>query len=73
MALYLGLMTGTSLDGLDIALLDIAPSSPDHERIRFIDGLDLPLPETLRTRLWQLMHCDEACFADLAAAEQALA
>ena len=73
MALYLGLMTGTSLDGLDIALLDIAPSSPDHERIRFIDGLDLPLPETLRSRLWQLMHCDEACFADLAAAEKALA
>ena len=58
MALYLGLMTGTSLDGLDIALLDIAPSSPDHERIRFIDGLDLPAVEPM-LRLGELLELSE--------------
>lgn len=76
MALYLGLMTGTSLDGLDVALLDIEPHQDCtalREHIRFIDGLDLPLPEPLRTRLWRLMHEDHAHFRDLAAAEQALA
>lgn len=73
MALYLGLMTGTSLDGLDIALLEIEPTSEHHERIHFVDGLDLAMPEVLRERLWRLMHEDEARFSDLAAAEQGLA
>ncbi|MGO2414948.1 MULTISPECIES: anhydro-N-acetylmuramic acid kinase [Cobetia] len=73
MALYLGLMTGTSLDGLDIALLEIESKTAEKERIRFVDGLDLPLPETLRECLWQLMHDDQVRFADLARAEQGLA
>ncbi|WP_158772505.1 anhydro-N-acetylmuramic acid kinase [Cobetia sp. L2A1] len=73
MALYLGLMTGTSLDGLDIALLEIEPHTMDREQIHFIDGLDLPLPATLRECLWRLMHDDQARFSDLALAEQELA
>ncbi|KJZ37674.1 anhydro-N-acetylmuramic acid kinase [Pseudomonas fluorescens] len=45
MALYIGVMSGTSLDGLDIALIEQAPA------IRLIATHYIPMPETLRTEL----------------------
>jgi anhydro-N-acetylmuramic acid kinase len=45
MALYIGVMSGTSLDGLDIALIAQAPA------IKLIATHYIPMPDTLRTEL----------------------
>jgi anhydro-N-acetylmuramic acid kinase len=45
MALYIGVMSGTSLDGLDIALIEQAPA------IKLIATHYTPMPETLRAEL----------------------
>ncbi|WP_047306329.1 anhydro-N-acetylmuramic acid kinase [Pseudomonas fluorescens] len=48
MALYIGVMSGTSLDGLDIALIEQDPA------IRLIATHYIPMPETLRAELLSL-------------------
>lgn len=45
MALYIGVMSGTSLDGLDIALIEQAPA------IKLIATHYIPMPELLRAEL----------------------
>ena len=45
MPLYIGVMSGTSLDGLDIALIE------QNQAIRLIATHYIPMPETLRTEL----------------------
>ncbi|RON22235.1 anhydro-N-acetylmuramic acid kinase [Pseudomonas brassicacearum] len=45
MTLYIGVMSGTSLDGLDIALVDLSPA------IKLIATHYIPMPESLRTEL----------------------
>ncbi len=44
--LFIGLMTGTSLDGVDIALLAI-----DDQQLQLLDSLELPMPPTLYQNL----------------------
>lgn len=48
MALYIGVMSGTSLDGLDIALIELAPA------IKLIATHYIPMPAVLRTELLEL-------------------
>lgn len=48
MAFYIGVMSGTSLDGLDIALIEQSPA------IRLIATHYIPMPETLRAELLSL-------------------
>ena len=45
MPLYIGVMSGTSLDGLDIALIELDPS------IKLIATHYIPMPDALRTEL----------------------
>lgn len=50
-ALYIGIMSGTSLDGVDIALTAF---SSDTRRARLLDALCVPFPASLREQLLSL-------------------
>ncbi|MFJ4372196.1 anhydro-N-acetylmuramic acid kinase [Pseudomonas japonica] len=65
MALYLGVMSGTSLDGLDIALIEQAP------QVSLLASHYIPMPETLRLAMLGLCASgpDEIARAALAEAE----
>lgn len=64
MPLYLGVMSGTSLDGLDIALIE-----QEHDT-RLIGTLYLPMPDELRGALFSLCACGHDELARAAIAEQ---
>ncbi|CAM3491678.1 anhydro-N-acetylmuramic acid kinase [Halomonas lysinitropha] len=67
MSLFIGLMSGTSLDGIDAALVEIREEGTP----RLIATQDTPMPETLRDLLWRFCHADRVAFRELAAAEDA--
>ncbi|PTU74918.1 anhydro-N-acetylmuramic acid kinase [Pseudomonas mangrovi] len=64
MPLYIGVMSGTSLDGLDIALIR------QDERPQLIDALCVPMPDELKTSLLALCAPGEDEIARSAVAEQ---
>lgn len=65
MPLYIGLMSGTSLDAIDAALVDCSAPAP-----RLLATRGLAMPETLRRLLLRLCHAEGASFRELAEAEE---
>ncbi|MGN8345048.1 anhydro-N-acetylmuramic acid kinase [Pseudomonas sp. SMV71] len=64
MALYIGVMSGTSLDGLDIALIELAPA------IKLVATHYIPMPASLRTELLGLCSSGPDEIARSAMAQQ---
>ncbi|EPC00126.1 anhydro-N-acetylmuramic acid kinase [Litchfieldella anticariensis FP35 = DSM 16096] len=65
MSLYIGLMSGTSLDGIDAALVRCTSTQPP----KLLSTQAVSLPDELRERLLALCHAERVEFADLASAE----
>lgn len=64
---YIGLMSGTSLDGIDAALIAIESDVPP----RLLATHAEPMPDELHHLLLTLCHAEQTSFAQLAAAEHA--
>ncbi|NYS60362.1 anhydro-N-acetylmuramic acid kinase [Vreelandella salicampi] len=64
---YIGLMSGTSLDGVDAALVELSPHAAPH----LIATYAVTMPPPLREALLTLCHAEQASFAQFAVAEEA--
>lgn len=64
--LYLGTISGTSVDGLDLALLEIG------QNIRFVAAVTWPIPDQLRRRLLALGQEENDNLDELGSADVAL-
>lgn len=73
MPLLIGLMSGTSLDGIDAALVTCGEPGPDgtQEAPRLLATHEVAMPTSLRATLLELCHAHAVRFADLARAEDA--
>ena len=59
--LYVGLMSGTSLDGVDAVLARLAPGTPPH----ILAAVTQPYPEGLRTRVLAVCRDQGGAFSTL--------
>jgi anhydro-N-acetylmuramic acid kinase len=57
---YIGLISGTSMDGIDAALVEFGDRSAD-----IISGRTVPYPETLRNKLIDATRAPETCTVDV--------
>ena len=63
---FIGLMSGTSLDGIDAALVSFDEHGTPHLEASHGETM----PAELRSLLWRLCHQDAVAFADIAMAEE---
>lgn len=66
--LYIGLMSGTSLDGVDAVLVDFTPSAPC-----LLEQVFVPMPEDLRAQLLRICNSSSIAFADFACVDVEIA
>lgn len=66
---YIGLMTGTSLDGIDAAIVQF----DDHKHLKLVDTLGLPYPQQLRLDVVRVSRQMENNWHSLATLDQSLA
>ena len=57
---YIGLISGTSMDGIDAALVEFGDRS-----VEIVSGRTAPYPEALRSKLMDATRAPETCTADL--------
>ena len=57
---YIGLISGTSMDGIDAALVEFGDRS-----VEIVSGRTTPYPEALRSKLMAATRAPETCTADL--------
>ncbi len=55
-SLYIGIMSGTSLDGIDLVLVRFGHRPQDKLQPELLDSLLCPFPELLRQQLSQLAN-----------------
>ncbi|MGV0026095.1 anhydro-N-acetylmuramic acid kinase [Phormidesmis priestleyi] len=68
----IGLMSGTSIDGIDAALVEIL-GSRDDLKIELIAGQTFPYPEALRHQILSVCSGDSLSIAELATLDDAIA
>lgn len=68
----IGLMSGTSVDGIDAALVEISGSQSDLE-VKFIAGMTYPYPQELRSQILQVCSGASLPIAELADLDDAIA
>lgn len=69
MPLFIGLMSGTSLDGIDAALVRCGAEA--SARPELLDAIGIAMPESLRQQLLLLCQARSVTFHELASAETA--
>ena len=60
-----GVMSGTSADGVDVALCRIAPGTTDSPRIKFLGLSSFPYPKAVRAELLRIMGGAPTTAADM--------
>lgn len=68
----IGLISGTSVDGIDAAIVDI-DGAPDHPRLSLVAGTTYPYPNAVRSRILDLCAGAALSLADLADLDDAIA
>ncbi len=63
-----GIMSGTSADGIDVALVRITPgrgSQRDFPRLRLLAHVAVPYPAAVRRHILQMMNAEDASVAEM--------
>ncbi|HEY9794026.1 MAG TPA: anhydro-N-acetylmuramic acid kinase [Leptolyngbyaceae cyanobacterium] len=72
MTRVIGLISGTSVDGIDAALVDIAGTDADL-KVKLLAGATYPYPEDLRERILEVCGGASLSMAELAELDDAIA